>query len=250
MHDKARRTGRGIALVLGAGALGLTLTHSAHVPLYDGVGFPDEPYRYLQPPAGAPKTAPPASVHATLTFTGGLSADEKDFASSEVGPQVDLFVAVKSLVVNGPIKKGRISVVLAATPLVGPPTDGAPNSNDYRAEMTAPGGAVAVSVSSPLQPFLTLRSASTIPETPEMNYRATPTDPWRELDTARDGQDIYRSKFLGPGEYLLVQPAAAAGGTPRTESGPHTGLFVALGLAGLILLGLIVVRLRARPKPE
>jgi len=89
--------------VLRAGALvttvvvGLALIASAHAPLYDGVGFPDEPYRYLRSPAGQARTAPPATAHGELKFADGVNTEKGDFATSELGPQFKLYVPAKSI---------------------------------------------------------------------------------------------------------------------------------------------------------
>src|SRR5438105_1065265 len=58
-------------------------------PLYDGLGFPDEPYRYLSPPPGAKKTPAPSTAAADFPVTPGVG-NYVELASTEVGPQVQI----------------------------------------------------------------------------------------------------------------------------------------------------------------
>ena len=67
--------------------LGWSLT--AHpVPLYDGVGFPDEPYRYVKPPSVSLKTAkPPGSAADALDVAQGANVNGLSLTTGESGPQ-------------------------------------------------------------------------------------------------------------------------------------------------------------------
>ena len=62
----------------------------AVTPIYDGPGFPDEPYRYVQAPAGAKATKPPTTAKASVTVNSqGLSGAAYS-NSAEQGPQIVL----------------------------------------------------------------------------------------------------------------------------------------------------------------
>ena len=58
-----------VRMLVAAALLGLgwLLTPRTAPPLYDGVGFPDEPYRFVVAPAGAPKTTKAPTVARTWT---------------------------------------------------------------------------------------------------------------------------------------------------------------------------------------
>jgi hypothetical protein len=81
-------------LLLGAAALiAAWVLVPSGVPLYDGIGFPDEPYRYAQPPAGAKTTARPGDAVGTSAGRNGASTEDLDVMSGEQGPQVEIFVS-------------------------------------------------------------------------------------------------------------------------------------------------------------
>ncbi|MDQ6649765.1 MAG: hypothetical protein M3Z02_06575 [Actinomycetota bacterium] len=59
------------------------------VPLYDGVGFPDEPYRYVVPPrADLPRTDPPTEGRDMVRAADAAGGSEVLAQSREMGPQV------------------------------------------------------------------------------------------------------------------------------------------------------------------
>lgn len=143
----AGRPGR-VALAAAALAAAWLLTPAA-VPLYDGVGFPDEPYRYVVPPTGYRTTPPPtrafgsvpaakvaagtaAGSAATPTpgagtgsgtgadtgagTTGAHSASTRDIGvkSAEFGPQVELYVAKGALTGPAGARGYQISAIPVA----------------------------------------------------------------------------------------------------------------------------------------
>src|SRR5881409_3272013 len=73
-----------VAVLLGLGAL----LSPAAVPLYDGVGFPDEPYRFV-PPRGDNPAATTATV--SLRVSGGVNSGGLLANSAELGPQVSVY---------------------------------------------------------------------------------------------------------------------------------------------------------------
>lgn len=123
-----------VALAVAALAAAWLVTPSA-VPLYDGVGFPDEPYRYVDPPAGYQTTPPPTrafgSVPAAKIAAGGEttpapgagptapaahSASTRDIGvkSAEYGPQVELYVAKGALTGPAGVRGYQISAIPVA----------------------------------------------------------------------------------------------------------------------------------------
>src|SRR5690242_12935282 len=128
---------RGRALVA-LGALATAwLVMPAAVPIYDGIGNPDEPYRWVVPPATAKSTPPPTSASLTLPVRNGHNTGGGFANSSENGPQFSLNVLAGAI--EAP---DATSVRIAAVPL-GPspplPDDGAIVTNVYRITMTTDG---------------------------------------------------------------------------------------------------------------
>jgi hypothetical protein len=212
------------------------------------VGFPDEPYRYVQPPSGQGSTAPPSTVHGQLHMVGGLNPKEADFASAESGPQIELYFPAKSVNSDAASGSSVVEVGLTPIPLVQPPV-GDVDSDVYRVEMTTRGASVTPSHGATIQ--ILLRASDPNLAAPVMNYRPTSGDPWRGLHTLRPGQDVFGSAFAGPGEYLLDQPRSAPGGSSVGPQGPAGGRspVVLLGVGVLVVVVLLLgVRLRARSR--
>jgi hypothetical protein len=90
--------------------------------------------------------------------------------------------------------------------------------------------------------FVTLRAVTAGPRTPVMEYRPSPNAGWTTLSTRQSGQDTFGAAGPGPGQYLLVQPHAAA---ERSAQGHSSGKALLLTLAGvLVLVALAMVGVR------
>jgi hypothetical protein len=221
-----RRLLAGFVLV----TVGLLLSPSA-VPVYDGVGAPDEPYRYV----GRATPAVPAS--SSTTVVGGQSASLL-VKSVEQGPQVLLDLAPGAFSATTP----RLTVT--ATPLAGDGEaveQGTIDGNVYR--LTATPGAT-------LTPeralgFLFLRAAVMTSPDPVVVHRTAPTGAWTSVRTVRAGQDILSTPFRELGDYAVVRlPGSKA---LAASSGLSTGrLFLLVG-GVVVLLLLTVVVLRRKP---
>jgi len=213
-------------------ALGRLLSPAA-VPVYDGIGAPDEPYRYVAPPSGAKKTAAPTTARATSPVTGGVATDGMTLATAESGPQFSLFVPPRAVATGG------TKLVVEATPRA--PTDqpaGARiDGNVYDVTMTGQ-GPVTLTPQAALA-TLYLRATSAKQPPPKMEHRAAVGQPWQALDTARGGQDVYVSDFRGPGQYALAFAVVAP-----AHHGSRTPYLVG-GVVVLLLVAVVVVRLRA-----
>jgi hypothetical protein len=222
-------------------ALGLVwLTTAEPVPLYDGVGFPDEPYRFV-PARGSGPAATSAQVElkvAAGSNTGGLIVNTR-----EAGPQASVFAPPHAFAAAG-----TAPIVLAVRPVPPQPPlpDGVPESNVYVLSLTSAAGPVTV-VRDAQPPAITMRAVTVQTPLPLFHYRPTPTEPWQELKTRQVGRDIYNAVAPGPGEYVLIR--AAAGPSKQSESG-RGGLYAVLGATVLLMAGILIgVRLLARKSP-
>lgn len=216
-----RRWAAGLVLV----ALGALASPSA-VPVYDGVGAPDQPYRYVG------RSPAPSAASATVAAARGVSS-ALQVRSSESGPQVLLDLGPGAFAVTGP------TVTVTATPLApdGTPPRGSFDGNAYR---------VAASSGATLRPdstqgFLFLRAAEMTRPDPVVVHRATPTSAWTQVPTTRAGNDILSTPFRELGDYAVVRlPGAAplgSGGLGLTRV-----LLVAAGVLVLLALGVVLVR--------
>jgi hypothetical protein len=221
-----RRLAAGLALV----TFGLLLSPSA-VPVYDGVGAPDEPYRYV----GRSNAAVPASATTKVSAgqTGSLLVK-----SVEQGPQVLLDLA------PGAFSATSASVTVTATPLAGDGEvveQGTIDGNVYRLSAT-PGATLTPDRA---LGFLFLRAAVMTSPDPVVVHRATPTGAWTSVRTVRAGQDILSTPFRELGDYAVVR---LPGAKPlSTSSGLSTGRLALLVGGVVILLLLTIVVLRRRP---
>jgi hypothetical protein len=228
------------ALVAVAALLAVWAAVPAAVPIYDGPGFPDEPYRYVQAPAGAKKTPPPTVAKATLRVNAnGLNAAGYS-NSAERGPQVVLYVP------SGAFKAppGVTTITVTETPQAPAPplpADGTIVTNVYRLSATTSKGAVQVVGRGENQlPTLQMRSPSSQQPGPVFERRTSTG--WERQSTLRVGQDIYQASAPVFGDWALVQ---LSGSGSKSGGGVNIALLVA-GIAVLVLVGIIVVIRRVR----
>ncbi|MCW2506198.1 MAG: hypothetical protein JWO79_4482 [Actinomycetia bacterium] len=218
---------------------GTWLASPGSVPLYDGIGFPDEPYRWVQPPPGAPATKPPTSAKVVVSVDGGTSR-YADTNSGEFGPQVSLHLPDGSMTSDA----GRITVRADPLAAAGPGPDGGTiTGNGYR--VSAPGAVFRAGHAA----TISLREPVLTEVFPRFVYRGSPSAAWRWLDTDRPGRDFFRAFVTGAGDYALAIPSgtpapgrAGGGGSPPRRRLPVGGL-----LAGTVAaMVLVVVGLRIR----
>ena len=237
----------GLAVLLVAGAWLIT-PHP--VPLYDGVGLPDEPYRYVHVPAGAKGTAAPTSGTGGSDVANGTNSSVLNVFTGESGPQATLDLPEGGVsAVSGP-------VTVQITPLA--PLQDAPaatiDGNDYQVGVSSPDGPVGwTSVAS--QGALHLR-APRQGHTEVVLYRPGAGQPWRGLATEQSGNDVWGAVPPGPGQFALAASAPlvygpSAAGTQTVPQAPgHTKGFPAWAVVLLgVLLALValifVIRTRA-----
>jgi hypothetical protein len=207
--------------------VGLLTTRSG-VPLYDGLGFPDAPYRFVG------KAPAPTSATITVQIRAGRSAGG-DVATGEKGPQ--LVVQLKSSAVTTTAD----SVTITAQPLApdGPPSSGSFDSNVYRlaALDNALGSAAAAAGS------IQLRAAVMTRPAPRMLFRPGVGSAWRELKTSTSGRDILTASLQGLGDYALERPV---GSKPISVGQSNKYLPALFGLVTVAVFMIASSRLRRR----
>jgi hypothetical protein len=218
----------------------------AAVPIYDGPGFPDQPYRYVQPPPGAKATPPPTSAHQTLKVTG-TGLNQTGYANSgEIGPQIVYYVPPGAF--KAPT--GATTIDVSETPLAPSPplpTDGTVTGNVYRVTATTAKGPVTVVGHGVNQlPTLNMRAPSAKQPGPVFEYRTNAADSWHRASTLRIGQDIYQTSAPVLGDYALVQ-VAQADATSSSGGGVNVAL-LASGIGVIVFVGIVVAIRLARSR--
>ncbi|MCU1595183.1 MAG: hypothetical protein JWO12_2575 [Frankiales bacterium] len=221
-----RRWLAGMAVI----SLGFLATPGA-VPVYDGVGQPDDPYRY------AGKQPAPVAVSTTAKVVGGSSA-ALQLQSAETGPQVLIDLAA------GAFSATTREITFSATPQT--PDGSAPrgefDGNSYHV-VASPGATLRPEVA---QGFLFLRAAVMTKPSPVIVHRTNPTDPWAQVPTNLSGRDIVSTPFRDLGDYAVVR---LPGSKPLTAGGLSIGRVLLLGAGVLALLTITVLVLR-RPRGD
>jgi hypothetical protein len=223
-----------LALAVLLVAAGRLLSPDA-VPVYDGIGQPDEPYRFVAPPADAPKTAPPTIARASSPVTAGRSTYGMSVATAEVGPQFSLFVPPQGLATASRTVSVRVEPRAPDDQPPGARIDG----NVYQVTLLADAPVTLTDKAALATLYLRATTAKQPP--PKMEFRATPNDPWKALRTIRGGQDVYVSSFEGPGFYALAFASSAS----KQGGGLSPVPLIALGSVLLATSVVVVVRLRS-----
>jgi hypothetical protein len=203
-------------------------------PLYDGVGFPDEPYRYVAPPPGSRPTKPATAVSSDAKVSQGRAA-EVLASSAEQGPQILVEFGEGTLTAA----PDATTVHVGAQPLAPTvqPADGTVWGNVYALTATSDAGPVQVHVGAGTASGVVMRSPTAPPPEPVIEYNDG--SGWRQLQTTKSGNDIFTAPLAGLGDYAVVRlrnPPAAAG------SGGGNGyvLPIVIGVALVVLAGVIV----------
>jgi len=199
-----------LILVAALAVISAAVVNGKAVPIYDGIGNPDEPYRYVQAPnLKAAQTSPPTEA-AGLYNTSDLTNINRIYAASnEIGPQVAINLGQNSFILPPNAKTVDIKVEPLA-PIV-QPKDGTIAGNVYRLTITSDAGAVKFSpASSNDYRYIDLRLPQGSPANPVIEYR--PQDgSWLRLDTGQVGNDIYEAPIEGQGDFAMVIPKSVSG---------------------------------------
>lgn len=218
-----------VALLTGA-----WIVSPAVVPIYDGPGQPDQPYRYVvAPPGDTKKTPAPTTATATMPIRNGVSTAGLAY-SGETGPQVRVYVPPGAL--QAP--PGATSVQLTATPSAPKdplPTDGTIVGNVYTITLSAPGGDVRIIGKGDDQtPTIQMRAPTA--NQPGPVFEHFDGEKWTQTETIRAGQDIYQTAAPELGVWALVQPRGGGSGFGGVQL-----VMLVFGIAILVIVGIIIV---------
>jgi hypothetical protein len=222
----------------------------AAVPLYDGINFPDEPYRYVVPPAGYQKTPKPLSAKGSSSVAESTNQDTIYVNTDEQAPQVNVVIPNRLLAAPATARTVTVSVVPLAPDRQ--PAKGAIDGNVYRVSAVAdPAGPVTFAPppgDAATASDVTMRATTARKPGPSFLYRPQPSQPWRVLQIFTSGNDVYSTQFAGFGDYALAFGVVASG--QHSSNGLQVLLSVLL-LVVLLAAGVVVaVRVRRRPSRE
>jgi hypothetical protein len=223
-----------------------------HVALYDGVGFPDEPYRYVQPPKPSLRTAkPPTAASITVDIRKGTNGNPITAASQESGPQVSIYVAPGAL--HAPSSASKIiAVATPKAPYATKPQGYSIAGDIYHFSASTKVGPVRFASASYNEDTSTidLRLPQGFAPGASIAYRKKAGEPWTALVTYRIGNDIYEAPLIGFGDYAMVKKSG-------TQSSHHSGyrhilMISLLAVSVFVVVAIIIViRYRARRgKPD
>jgi hypothetical protein len=260
-----------LVLLLALLALGATVTVRPPdaPPLYDGLGFPDEPYRWVAPPAGQTRTPqPPTPASATIEVSGGESGPARAF-SGEQGPQVAFAVADGAFTAPS----GATAIEMTAVPEAVPaaePAGGVVVSNLYRLSATSGGTPVPLAASATVVVNLRADRATT----QSVVVSAWDGTSWTQIPTRQVGTEIYAAQVptldpvavvrLDQGvratvEAPLPSAGATAGAGPDGGTGTSVGddggiggrtlLLTVGGIVALLAAALVLLRRRTGDDP-
>jgi hypothetical protein len=241
-------------LLVALAALGVAWVLTPHaVPLYDGVGFPDEPYRYAAPPAGAKQTPAPTTATGVAVIQHGVNVYPFYVATKEQGPQFSMLVPDHVIAVVGSATK--VDVVATPRAADGQPPGRTIDGNVYRVTAAAGGGASRATFLAGATPA-TVQLRATTARQPGPSFVFRPVGgQWRELKTVRAGTDVYSTTAPGFGDYALAfapKGSDGGGGASKTGAGSGAATFavvggVVLGVMAAVLVAIRLSRRRANP---
>ena len=221
-----------VAAALAIVTIGL-LASNQPVPIYDGLGFPDQAYRLI----GNSTRGEPSVATGTAHLDADGSSEPLSARSNESGPQVVLELGAGAFQgVPGS------TITLTATPFTttDPPSAGTADSNAYRVIARSTAGTVTQTASA-AQGFVFLRAVKVSDPPPEIQHHCGLGAPWTALPSSRTGQDIVSASYAGTGDYLVLRPTGAK--DARHGSGLLTRVFeIAFGLMLLTILVLVTRR--------
>ena len=238
------RTARLVPLALVLLALGWAVAPRSALPLYDGVGFPDEPYRFVVPPHGAPHTKAPTVASVTAALPAGQNSDI-NAASAEVAPQILVQIVAGDLLTPS----GTHQVTVTATPVQPLPVPA--NHYLYSNVYDVTSSPVATLKPGPAQAILTMRAAT--PQQPQPQIERYQAGQWVSLPTYPVGLDIYEAQLPGFGQYAVIGSVpldvAKLVGVRRSSSGGRIGIAVGAGVLVIVIVLFVLGRRRARTMP-
>ncbi len=223
-----------VVLVAGLGMtwLGQAISPTPTTPLFDGV-FIEDPYRYVDPPAGA--DGDPFPVEVTEPVTDG-AVPLLAVATAEVPPQAQIIAQADAFEISSDVTSITVSIVPSA------PSDPDLVGNVYTVSVTDQAGS-ALTVRADALVTLVLRAPQ-----PDLVAQVAHFDEtrWMPLPSEHGGlPDLFAANIDELGDFAVLITGAAAspsempesaapsggGGGPNQDTGTPTWVIVLLAIA-------------------
>ena len=233
-----------VAVALVLLGVGWAIAPRSALPLYDGIGFPDEPYRFVQRPPNAPETKAPTIAKASGSVRNGQVASILA-ASAEVAPQITVYIPKGRLVPPS----GATSVAVTGQPVRNLATSKGQYlwSNVYTVSPSPSGTTLS---SGGQQATITLRAAGPQRPIPHIAYYDG-NGHWTLLPTFPQGQDIYVAELTRFGQFavigdnpLLVTQLSGVSKGKGGNGSTAVGLAVGVGVGAVIVILFVLGRMR------
>ncbi len=228
-------TSRRWLLLSGAAVLASALIGPRVVPLYDGVGFPDEPYRYVDQSNPLADSSVLDATSAKGTFSASDLIDGVSISTGETGPQFELTLSPKAVSLAN--DTGKITIKAVPLAASDQPKPGTIAGNVYEVTAAAQSGQPKFNPSYG-ELFLRLPQGIRLTGTVAIVYR-TPGGKWVSVVTSQAGNDIYESAFKGPGDYAMAKDVPLASPPPDQNSSIGTSNNKSSSPAKYALVGLL-----------
>ena len=219
MSGAGRRWLAGLGIV----TLGWLVSPDA-VPIYDGVGAPDEPYRFISTDVAV--KAASTQVASSTDAVGPVRLQTR-----EKGPQLLLDLPARQL--TGRDLPAAVEVSVLAFRPAGALMRGMFDGNGYRLD-TQPDTTVGRLTGG----FVFLRAAVMTEPDPVIVFRPGPASAWRELTTKRTGRDVLAAEVTGLGDFAVVR---LPGSTPVKAPSRNQTLLLFACAAVLMLVTVTVI---------
>lgn len=235
---RPRRAARVRLLAVTAALVTAWLVTPQAIPLYDGIGIPDEPYRYVTPPAGYQQTPPASSVSVDLPAANGTNPKGTLVQTKEVSSQSGMYFLPNGI--KGPAATKTFTITITPEAPDGS-APGTVDGNVYRIAFLADGKPGPTLTDTGRSTVYIQRATSAKVDAATLYYRPTGGS-WTAIPDTKGGTDSFQGYFAGPGDYALVQTKAAS------TSSNHLLLIAILVLIVLAMAGAVVlIRLSRRP---
>ena len=229
--------GRRLAAAILVAGLALTwlaqaISPAPTAPLFDGV-FIEDPYRYVDPPAGS--DGDPFPVEYTEQVTGG-AVPLLAVATAEVPPQAQIIAQADAFEISSDASSITVSIVPSA------PSDPDLVGNVYTVAITDQAGSALT-----IRPgaLVTLILRAPLPDLPAQIARFDGTR-WVPLPTEHGGlPTLFAANIDQPGDFAVLltgpivspsaaaSPAASEGGGPNPDASTPTWVIVLLAIAAV-----------------
>jgi hypothetical protein len=241
------RTARAVLAGLLALTLGWLIAPHWAPPVYDGLGFPDEPYRFVVRPDGAGTAKSPTTAKTVVPVTK-WTAGAASLASAEQAPQVAILIPTGRL--QAPTGTKQFTVQAAPITPISAPSGTYLWSNVYAVGATD--ASVTLKDGNP-PATITLRAGTAQRPQPTIEYYAHGT--WTAVTTIAVGRDIYQASLPSLGDYAVVgSKPLVVGAQANSGTTSRTGVIILVGaivvVIGLVTVGVLRRRQRTSEDPE